>query len=287
MARLPTGAAEVLAESLGTFVMMCFGIGVNAQKTFSTPQNGLSTAGSYLAVNFGWGAGVFFGIMLAGKASGAHLNPAVSLSLWVHGRLPASRLVAYIGAQLAGSFVASAVMYAVYFEACQAYIATDHGAKTKASGGVWATYPQDFEGIAAGFLDQVFGTSFLMLGIFALGDEKNVQMSAVAGAACVACLVVAIGMCFGYNTGYAINPARDLAPRVFTWLAGWESAFTDGHGWWWVPCVAPLLGGVLGSSTYEVCIGWHLKPFTPDARTDEGLEVLIHDSNSTRIGDVK
>jgi len=113
-------------------------------------------------------------------------------------------------------------------------------------------------------LDQVIGTGLLLVGIFAVGDDVQwkpaLDASPFAKAAAVAILVVAIGMCFGFNTGYAINPARDLAPRIFLSLAGWGSAvFEIGGGWYWflVPCVGPVLGGLLGSTLFQVCVGFH------------------------------
>lgn len=248
---------EFLAELLGTFVMIAFGTGVVAQKVFSTADS-ISAAGSELSINACWGMGVFFGILISGTVSGAHLNPAVSLALIVHGRMSPKKLPHYVAGQMLGAFLASACVYAVYVDALDAYTAQCcDGQRTSATGGVWATYPQAYEGVGAGFLDELFGSTLLLLGIFAISDDRNNSMTPCARAASVGMLVVAIGMAFGYNTGYAINPARDLPPRIFTYAAGWRGSFTDDNHWWWVPCIAPLAGGVLGSTVYQACVGWH------------------------------
>jgi glycerol uptake facilitator-like aquaporin len=97
-----------------------------------------------------------------------------------------------------------------------------------------------------------------VLVIYALNDRRNLPAEGGLGPLLVGALVVLIGMTFGYNAGYAINPARDLGPRLFTWMAGWGSeVFRAGHGWWWVPIVGPLLGGVLGGFVYDALITRH------------------------------
>jgi MIP family channel proteins len=246
---------ELLAEFLGTFVLIVFGVGVVAQFVLSG-----SAAGSQLAINIVWGLAVTMGCYVAGGVSGAHLNPAVTLALAVHREFPWRKVVPYTLAQLAGAFVASAVVYATYFEALNAF---DGGTRavtgTHATAGIWATYPQPFlSTFPGGFIDQVVGTALLVALIFALTDKRNAPPAAGQGPVLVGLLVVAIGAAFGFNSGYAINPARDLGPRLFTALAGWGGdVFRAGHSWWWVPVVAPPVGAVLGGWLYDVCVGRH------------------------------
>jgi glycerol uptake facilitator-like aquaporin len=96
--------------------------------------------------------------------------------------------------------------------------------------------------------------------VFAIGDQKNFAPEAKLQPILVGASVVLIGMSFGFNAGYAINPARDLGPRLFTAIAGWGGeVFTAGNGWWWVPIVGPLIGGVLGGYVYDLCITRHQK----------------------------
>src|SRR5215475_9129703 len=116
----------------------------------------------------------------------------------------------------------------------------------KGTAGIFATYPQPYLSTAGALIDQIVGTALLLLVIRAIGDTRN-NAAGPLGPIVVGFLVMAIGMAFGLNAGYAINPARDLGPRLFTALAGWGfEVFRAGNGWWWVPIVAPCLGALLG-----------------------------------------
>lgn len=238
---------EVLAEFLGTFVLIAFGAGVVAQKTLSQGENG-----SYLAINIAWGLAVTMGIYVAGGVTGAHLNPAVTLALAVRKKIPWSKVAPYMIAQVCGAFIASAVVMMVYREAFNAF---DGGTRGMTTAGIFATYPQPFLSHWGGLIDQIVGTALLMLVITAIGDTRN-NAAGNLGPFAVGFLVVAIGMCFGFNAGYAINPARDFGPRLFTALAGWGSeVFRAGNYYFWVPIVGPLIGGPLGAIAYDALIG--------------------------------
>lgn len=265
----PSLRRMVLAEALGTLLMILFGQGVCAQTAFSkVPDCAQSSAGSYLAINLAWGLAVFVGILAAGGVSGGHLNPAVTLALALHGRVPWASVLPYIGAQMGGTFVASAIILGEYSGALHDYgdrcCAGDTYALSCGAASVWTTFPQPFETTAAGLYDQVLGTALLLAGVFAVNDQRHRDEGSIPKAAAVGAIVVAIGMCFGYNAGYAINPARDLAPRVFVQLAGFRDVFTaagsGGGAWWWVPVVGPLLGGVLGSCVHQLCIAGRWRP---------------------------
>lgn len=244
---------EALAEFLGTCVLILFGAGVVAQYVLS--QN---TAGSYLAINLSWGLGVTMGCYVAGGVSGAHLNPAVTLALAVLRGFPWRKVAPYVIAQVAGAFVASVVVYVTYHEAFAAF---DGGIRQvlgpQGTAGIFATYPRPFlSTFPGGFIDQIVGTAILMGVIFAISDARNVPPPAGLAPLLVGLLVVAIGAAYGFNSGYAINPARDFGPRLFTALAGWGTeVFRAGNHWWWVPIVAPCLGAVLGGWIYDVLVG--------------------------------
>ena len=166
-------------------------------------------------------------------------------------------------AQFAGAFVASVVVYLTYLEALSAF---DGGVRQvvgpQATAGIWATYPQAFlSTFPGGFVDQVVGTAVLMMVVMAVSDARNTPPGAGMAPLIVGLLVTAIGMSFGFNAGYAINPARDFGPRLFTALAGWGTdVFRAGNGWWWVPLTAPILGAILGGWVYNVCIGSRFPP---------------------------
>jgi MIP family channel proteins len=247
---------EMLAEFLGTFVLIVFGVGVVAQTVLSS-----GAAGSTLSINIAWGLAVTMGCYVSAGVTGAHLNPAVTLALAVHRRFPWPKVAPYTLAQMAGAFVASAVVYVTYREALTAFdggvrqIAGAHG-----TAGIWATYPQPFlSAFPGGFIDQVVGTALLVGIILGITDSRNSPAPNGLAPVVVGMLVVLIGASFGFNSGYAINPARDFAPRLFTAVAGWGSGvFRAGGNWWWVPIVAPLVGGVLGGWMYDVLVGHHL-----------------------------
>src|SRR5215510_602724 len=243
---------ELLAEFFGTFILIVFGVGVVAQVVLSK-----NAAGSTLSINIAWGLAVTMGCYAAAGVTGAHLNPAVTLTLAVHRRFPWNKVGPYALAQVTGAFVASAVVYVTYHEALAAFDGgLRHVTGPLGTAGIWATYPQDFlSTFPGGFVDQVVGTALLMMVIFAITDRRNMALPAPLSPIVVGALVVVIGMTFGYNAGYAINPARDLGPRLFTYVAGWGSeVFRAGDGWWWVPIVGPLVGGVLGGYVYDAFI---------------------------------
>lgn len=261
---------EVLAEVLGTFVLIVFGVGVVAQTVLSK-----GTAGTTLSINIAWGLAVTMGCYVSAGVTGAHLNPAVTLALAVHRRFPWNKVLPYTAAQFIGAFTASAVVYATYHEALAAFDGgVRHIAGPLGTAGIWATYPQSFlSTFPGGFIDQVVGTALLVGVIFGITDSRNSPAPAGLAPVVVGMLVVLIGATFGFNSGYAINPARDLSPRLFTAVAGWGGGvFTAGNHWWWVPVVAPSVGGVAGGWIYDVLVGHRFEP-TPslDAQPAAGV----------------
>ena len=246
---------EAAAEFLGTFVLIVFGSAVVAQVVLSGGSHG-----GYISINLAWGLAVTMGVYVSAGVSGAHLNPAVTLALVVHRQFPWRKVLPYCAAQMAGAFAASAVTFFTYHEAFDRF---DGGVRQvtgpHATAGIFATYPQEFlSNFPGGVVDQVVGTALLILVIFAIGDRRNSAPDAAIAPVLVGLLVVLVGMTFGFNAGYAINPARDLGPRLFTAVAGWGSeVFRAGHHWWWVPIVGPCVGAVLGGAVYDLLITRH------------------------------
>jgi MIP family channel proteins len=244
---------ELLAEFFGTFILIVFGVGVVAQVVLSK-----QTAGTFLSINIAWGLAVTMGCYVSAGVTGAHLNPAVTLALAARRDFSWNKVLPYSLAQIAGAFVASAVVFVTYHEALNAF---DGGVRQVAgaqgTAGIWATYPQPFLSVfPGGFIDQVVGTALLVAGIFGITDSRNSPAPAGLAPVVVGLLVVLIGATFGFNSGYAINPARDFGPRLFTLVAGWGGeVFRAGNGWWWVPIVAPCIGGVLGGWVYDAFVG--------------------------------
>ncbi len=260
---------ELLAEFLGTFTLIIFGVGVVAQVVLSG-----QTAGTYLSINIGWGLAVTMGVYVAGSVSGAHLNPAVTLALAVHRNFPWSKVLPYCAAQFAGAFAASVAVFVTYREALSHF---DGGIRRVtgelATAGIWATYPQPYlSNVPGGLIDQIVGTALLVGCIFALTDERNNAPDPRVTPVLVGAVVLLIGMTFGYNAGYAINPARDFGPRLFTALAGWGGdVFRAANHWWWVPIVGPTIGGVLGGYAYHYFIG-RRHPSLPQDHTPEAAQ---------------
>jgi MIP family channel proteins len=248
---------EMLAEFLGTFVLIMFGVGVVAQVVLSGEANG-----SYLSINLCWGLAVVMGVYVAAGVSGAHINPAVTVALAVHRGFPWRKVAPYIAAQVAGAFLASLVVFLTYREAFDAF---DGGVRQVAgpqgTAGIFATYPKPYLSTFGGLVDQIVGTALLVGCIFAIGDNRNAAPPAWLSPIVVGLLVVAIGMAFGANAGYAINPARDFGPRLFTALAGWNlEVFQVNAHWWWVPIVGPVVGGILGGLVYDALVGKRFPP---------------------------
>ncbi len=243
--------AELIAEFLGTFVLIAFGTGVVAMVVLFPAKNpGELIHGGYTNITLGWGLGVTMGIYIAGKISGAHLNPAVTLALAVFRGFPWKKVLPYSIAQIAGAFVAAALVYWNYLPAFR-----QMDPQLERTAGVFTTFPAFPAVLQAGFLDQVIGTALLLLMILAITDELNAPPGANLAPLMIGLVVVAIGMSFGGMHGYPINPARDLGPRLFTALAGFRNnGLTDGPRVWWVPVVAPLVGGLVGAAVYDLGI---------------------------------
>jgi MIP family channel proteins len=250
--RRDTLKRELYAEFLGTLVLITFGAGVVAQFVLSGGQNG-----SYLAINIAWGIAVTLAIYVAGGVTGAHLNPAVTVALAARRGFPWSKVLPFIVAQVAGAFAGSAIVYLTYREAFNAF---DGGTRMlageKGTAGIFATYPQPFLSPLGGLVDQVVGTALLMIVISAIGDARNLAPGSNLAPLFVGLLVVVIGTSFGLNAGYAINPARDFGPRLFTAVGGWGwEVFSAARYYFWVPIVGPLLGGVIGVLIYDGLVG--------------------------------
>jgi MIP family channel proteins len=246
-----TTSREVLAEFLGTLVLIVFGVGVVAQV-----QLGGGSNGQYLSINIGWGLAVTMAVYVSGGVSGGHLNPAVTIAAAAFRGFPWSKVLPFIVAQTAGAFVASAIVFASYHEA----IAHFDGGVRQVTGpmgtaGIFATYPQPWLSTLGGLIDQIVGTALLVGVILAITDHRNTAPPKNLAPVVVGLLVVLIGATYGLNAGYAINPARDFGPRLFTAVAGWGGGvFTAGNGWWWVPIVGPILGGLVGGFVYMAAI---------------------------------
>ncbi|KOU10850.1 MULTISPECIES: MIP/aquaporin family protein [Streptomyces] len=255
------------AEFLGTFVLILFGVGSVAVAVAGLPGSGRQAvafgAANWLIISWGWGLAVVFGVYVAGGISGAHLNPAVTLGFAVRRDFPWRKVLPYWLAQVVGAFVAAALVYACYRWAIDASIAkAGETRKTSLSTySIFATFPAEYFGNSwwGPLLDQIVGTGILLLLICALIDTRNTAPMSNLHPYLIGLVVVAIGLAFGTNAGYAINPARDFGPRLFTFFEGWGDIALPGtfqwfSGYWWIPIVGPLIGGVVGVLVYDLLI---------------------------------
>jgi len=245
---MPGLAAELIAEFIGTLVLILFGNGVVAMVVlFTTGVPGEIVHGGYTNITLGWGLAVTMGIYIAGRISGAHLNPAVTLAVAVFRGFPWSKVVPYSLAQTFGAFCGAGL---VYWNYRPAFHAADP--QLTHTAGIFTTFPAYSQMPMAGLLDQTIGTALLLLLIFAITDERNQPPGSNLTPLMVGLVVVAIGISFGGMHGYAINPARDFGPRLFTVVAGFgNNGLTSGEPVFWVPIVGPLLGGIIGAAAYD------------------------------------
>ncbi|MBU3684907.1 MAG: aquaporin family protein [Mycobacterium sp.] len=244
---------ECSAEFFGTMLLILFGCGVVAQVVTGGFPTTTGATGDYNSIAWGWGLGVTMAIYVAGRLSGAHLNPAVTVALAAFKGFPKTRVLPYIGAQFAGAFVAALVVRFVYSDAINR-VDPNH---TKATQGIFSTSPDIGVTLTTAFFDQVVGTAILVAVIFALTSAVNNPPLANIGPLIIGLLVVGIGLGWGANAGYAINPARDFAPRLASWLTGYHDAWFSANGpelYFWVPIVAPLIGGLIGGALFVFCI---------------------------------
>ena len=269
---------ELLSEFLGTFVILAFGDGVVAMAVAALPGSGrtagptviFAAAGDWLLITWGWAMAVAMAVWIAGGVSGAHLNPAVTLAFAVRRKFPWAKVAPYWGAQVLGAFVGAALVFLVYHNAIDAF---DLAAKTPKSGGnalatysIFATFPAKYFGgaVAGPLIDQIVGTAFLLIFVAALIDARNTAVGSNLAPLGIGLAVAAIGMSYGANAGYAINPARDFGPRLFAYFAGWGKVALPGSynvsgfhfsGYFWIPIVGPLIGGAIGLLVYDLFVG--------------------------------
>lgn len=243
--------AELVAEFVGTMIILLFGAGVVAMVVlYGTGVPNEVVNGGYTNITLAWGLAVTFGVFVSGKISGGHLNPAVTLTLAVFRGFSWAKVVPYCAAQTLGAMAGAAV---VFFNYRQGFLQFDPLLEKTA--GIFTTFPAYPQALSAGFFDQVLGTALLLFLVFAVTDERNQPVSGNLTPVIIGLIVVVIGMSFGKLHGYAINPARDFGPRVFTVLAGFRNnGLTDNTGVWWIPIVAPLAGGLVGGGCYDLLI---------------------------------
>lgn len=243
----------LLAEVVGTLLLVLLGDGVVANVVLNRTKG--QNAG-WIVITVGWGVAVAMAVYAVGRISGAHLNPAVTIGLATIGSFSWAEVPGYVAAQMVGGFLGAILVWLLYLPHWAA--TTDPGAKLA----VFATGPA-IRNTASNFIGEVIGTIVLLFGILAiaanaqtLSTPGDVDLSFVFSRGLqpllVGVLVLGIGLSLGGPTGYAINPARDLAPRLAHAILPIPGKGSSDWGYAWIPVVAPIVGGILGAGLYFV-----------------------------------
>ena len=228
---------DLLFEFIGTAILILFGSGVCANVNL---KHTLGNKSGWIVITIGWGLAVFVAAFISAPYSGAHLSPAVTIGLTITGGFKGN-VVGYIIAQLLGAIVGSCLMYIMY----KPHFDAEENPNTKL--GVFCTGPA-IKSLFSNFMSEVIGTFALIFGILMVGGAQ------IAGPLPVGLLIVAIGMALGGTTGYAINPARDLGPRIAHFILPIKGKRDSNWGYAWLPVVAPMVGCVLAALLYLVVV---------------------------------
>lgn len=255
----PTLKGQCIAEFLGTGLLIFFGVGCVAA---------LKLAGASFGqweISIIWGLGVAMAIYLTAAISGAHLNPAVTIALWLFACFDGRKVLPYIVAQIAGAFCAAALVYGLYYNLFFDFEAANHMVRgsdeSLALAGIFSTYPNAHISVGQALLVETVITAILMCLILALTDDGNGIPRGPLAPLLIGILIAVIGASMGPLTGFALNPARDFGPKMFAYLAGWgKVAFTGARDipYFLVPIFGPIIGACLGAFGYRMLIGRNL-----------------------------
>ncbi|KAJ1912775.1 hypothetical protein H4219_005477 [Mycoemilia scoparia] len=240
--------APYTAEFIGTFLFCLIGLGTNAQLTVTNSSE--ATGGGALLKALGWGFGLTLGTFVSKQVSGGHVNPVITVTAATHQGLGARRLFGHILAQLIGAFVASFFVWVNYGSLFGGISAgPDQGLDAGAA--IFATYPASNVGFWHGAFTELLGTFVLSMGIHSISDRAANPNVEVISPIAIGLLFSGIGLGIGYPTGYALNPARDFGPRLFSAFLYGGKVFTV-HNWYWLaPLISPFIGGSLGAGFYH------------------------------------
>ncbi|MEM6644746.1 MAG: MIP/aquaporin family protein [Bacteroidota bacterium] len=227
-----------VAEILGTALLLLLGDGVVANVVLKQTKG---HGGGWLLINTGWALSVFVGVLATAAVSGAHLNPAVTLGLALAGKFAWGGVPMYLLAQMIGAMLGSALVWLQYRDHFD--VTDDPGAKLA----VFATGPE-IRNTGSNLISEILGTLVLVLAVLLMADPE-VGLGAL-DALPVALVVFVIGMSLGGTTGYAINPARDLGPRIMHAILPIKGKGSSDWGYAWIPVVGPLIGGALAAGLY-------------------------------------
>ncbi len=234
-----------IAEIMGTFLLILLGCGVNANVVLKDTKGHNS---GWIVITTGWAFAVYIGVVVAAPYSGAHINPAVSIGLAAAGEFPWEKVPSFLLAQFIGAMLGATLVWLVY---------KDHFDRTEEQGsklGVFSTSPA-IRNTFTNLLGEISGTFVLVFAVLFFTDAAILESEAIIGlgslgAIPVAFVVWGVGLCLGGTTGYAINPARDLGPRIMHALLPIKNKGLNDWSYSWIPVIGPILGGVLAAFLY-------------------------------------
>lgn len=228
-----------IAEFLGTMLLTLLGNGVVAGVLL---RDSKAEKAGWLAIVIGWGLAVTLAIYAVGRISGAHINPAVTLALFVNGSFPGDQVLGYMAAQFAGAFSGAVLIWLHYL---------GHWPRTESAAlklGIFSTGPA-IRATIPNLISEVIATMVLVLGILFIGANEYYEgLNPIL----IGALIVAIGLSLGGTTGFAINPARDLGPRLAHFILPIPGKGSSDWSYSWIPVVGPLIGGLLGAWLFKV-----------------------------------
>ena len=237
-----SSTAMIFSEVFGTMILIILGDGVVANVVLNKSKGNSS---GWIVITTGWGFAVALAVYVVGWVGGAHLNPAVTIGLASIGAFPWALVPWYIGAQMVGAFLGAIVVYLAYHE----HFAQTEDADAKL--GVFATGPA-IRSKLWNLVTEIIGTAILLIGILGITNSHN-NVGAL-GALLIGVLIWAIGLSLGGPTGYAINPARDLGPRIAHAILPIPGKRDSDWSYAWIPIVGPIIGGVLGAVIYKLAL---------------------------------
>ncbi|GLB45121.1 putative MIP aquaporin (TC 1.A.8) family protein [Lyophyllum shimeji] len=244
---------EPVAEFAGTMVLVVFGTGGVCQVVLSSdPGVVAAPKGEWLSLGLGWAIGIAMGVWVSAGISGGHINPAVTLAMATWRGFPWKKVPGYIFAQLMGGLVGAAIVYGNYFHAIDIFEG-GRGIRTLKTAGLFATYAADYMTAVSCFFSEFLATAMLIIAILAATDRKNSPPPNGLLPVALFLVVLGIALSLGMETGFAINPARDLGPRLLTSMVGYGKAvYTFRNQYWiWCPILGPVLGAQVGALFYD------------------------------------
>ncbi|KAH9851504.1 aquaporin [Lenzites betulinus] len=248
---------EPAAEFLGVMILIIFGAGVDCQVVLSGNTGVASSPkGDYLSLNFGWAVGTALGVWVSGGISGGHINPAVTIALATFRDFPWRKVPAYVFAQTMGGLCGAGIVYANYIHAIDIVEGGRHIRTVPGTAGLFSTYALDYMTSVSCFFDEFLATAVLLIVVCAINDSRNGPPPSGLAPLVLFIMILGIGAALGMQTGYAINPARDLGPRLLTAMVGYGAdVFTfRSHYWLWCPVIAPIIGALAGVFVYDTLL---------------------------------